>query len=42
LMREYDLPVYAEAEETIMGSDNTLKHMGFNNLKDRIWHSSRS
>ncbi len=41
LIREYDFPVFAEAEETIMGSDNALKHIGFSHLKDRIWHSSR-
>ena len=40
LVSEYDFPVFAEAEETIRGSDNALKHIGFSHLKDRIWHSS--
>ena len=40
MIRECFYPVYAEAEKTIRGSDTTLKHMGFENLKENIWHSS--
>lgn len=38
LLRECHLPVYAEAAE-INGAETTLRHLGFAELKDRIWLS---
>ena len=37
LVEEYHMPVFAEAED----SEVPMKHIGFKNLKDKIWHSSR-